>query len=531
MKPVRFCKANVFKITGIFFRHGFALFMAAAFLISCDYYNLALENFFGSPGGFAAAPGSGSGGKGAPESTVLWARTAEAGTADSYFTATAADGSGNVYAAGYQNGTGLFNYGNGVSAAGADSYGNAVLVKYDSSGLARWAKTAAGTDSSYFYAAAVDGSGNVYAAGAQIGTGTFNYGGSATATGASSSGNAVLVKYNAAGLAQWAKTAAGTIATEFYAAAVDGSGNVYAAGYQSGIETYNYGNGVTATGTYIGGNAVLVKYDSSGTAQWAKTAAGTDDSYFTAAAADGSGNVYAAGYQMDTGTFNYGGSATATGTSSSDNAVLVKYDSSGTAQWAKTVAVVGTSASDFNAVAVDGSGNVYAAGRQYDTLSYDYGNGVSAAGAYGSDYNAVLVKYNTAGLAQWAKTAEAGTTNSSGFNAAAADGSGNVYAAGNQTGTGPFDYGNGVNAAGTYSGGSNVVLVKYDSSGLARWAKTAVGGTAFSSFSAVTISGGGYVYAAGNQSGSFLDYGEGRTAAGPYSGGSNAVLVKYRQNE
>jgi hypothetical protein len=47
---------------------------------------------------------------------------------------------------------------------------------------------------------------------------------------------------------------------------------------------------------------------------------------------------------------------------------------------------------------------------------------------------------------------------------------------------------------------------------------------------AAPADGGGYVYAAEEQSGGFLDYGEGRTATGPYSG-SNALLVKYRQNE
>jgi hypothetical protein len=72
----------------------------------------------------------------------------------------------------------------------------------------------------------------------------------------------------------------------------------------------------------------------------------------------------------------------------------------------------------------------------------------------------VLVKYNSSGIAQWAKSVEAGTSESA-FNAVAVDGSGNIYAAGYQRGTGSFDYGNGVTAQGTYSGGSNVLLLKY----------------------------------------------------------------------
>jgi hypothetical protein len=71
----------------------------------------------------------------------------------------------------------------------------------------------------------------------------------------------VLVKYNSSGQAQWAKTVeAGTVADAsfFSSVAVDISGNVYAAGSQEGI--LNYGNGVTATGTYSGSNVLLVKY-------------------------------------------------------------------------------------------------------------------------------------------------------------------------------------------------------------------------------------------------------------------------------
>jgi hypothetical protein len=172
-------------------------------------------------------------------------------------------------------------------------------------------------------------------------------------------------------------------------------------------------------------------------------------------AVDGAGNVYAAGRQEGTGTFTYGDGVPAQGTYSGNNVVLVKYDSSGTAQWARTVSA-GSTYSSFNSVAVDGAGNVYAAGSQYGTGSYTYGTGVTAQGTYSYE-NVALVKYDSAGNARWARTVSAGSTGSE-FNSLAVDGSGNVYAAGNQ-GTGTFTYGNGVTAQGTAS--YNVVLVKY----------------------------------------------------------------------
>jgi hypothetical protein len=85
----------------------------------------------------------------------------------------------------------------------------------------------------------------------------------------------------------------------------------------------------------------------------------------------------------------------------------------------------------------------------------NYGNDVTVTGS-----GAVLVKYDSSGTAQWARSVSADTGTSS-FSSVATDGPGNVYAVGSQSGTGTFDYGNGITATGTYSGGNNAVLVKY----------------------------------------------------------------------
>ena len=113
---------------------------------------------------------------------------------------------------------------------------------------------------------------------------------------------------------------------------------MYAAGNSYGTGTYDFGNNVTATGSNSGYNVTLVKYDSSGVAQWAQTVTGAvDDSSFSSVSVASDGSVYAAGYIYGTGTYNFGNSVTATGTYTGNNIVLVKYDSSGLAQWAQTV--------------------------------------------------------------------------------------------------------------------------------------------------------------------------------------------------
>jgi hypothetical protein len=302
----------------------------------------------------------------------------------------------------------------------------------------------------------VDSSGNVYAAGEQFGTSTFTYGAGISAQGTCSGDNVVLVKYDSSGTAQWARTvSAGNRRACFNAVAVDSSGNVYAAGIQYD-DTYTYGEGVSAQGTntkpFIGEIGVLVKYDSSGTALWARAVTGARDSRFSAVAVDSYGNVYTAGRQVGDGTFTYGARVSVQGGSGNENVVLVKYDSGGTALWARTASARNLSVGSyslFNAVVVDSSGSVYAAGHQSGG-TYTYGTGVST-----TDGGGTLVKYDSNGNALWAKTG------GSLFDAVAVDSSGNVYAAGYQSGTGTYTYGTGVSAQGTYGGGANVVLVKY----------------------------------------------------------------------
>ncbi|TFG59035.1 MAG: hypothetical protein E4H36_14530 [Spirochaetales bacterium] len=66
-------------------------------------------------------------------------------------------------------------------------------------------------------------------------------------------------------------------------------------------------------------------------------------SAFNSAAADDLGSLYAAGFQFGTGAYSYG-EQSAEGTAEEFNIILVKYDSSGTALWARTV----SAGSDFS---------------------------------------------------------------------------------------------------------------------------------------------------------------------------------------
>lgn len=457
------------------------------------------------------------------------ARTLAAGGNQSSFSSVSAV-AGSVYAAGSIAGTGTYDFGNGQTAAGMFGGYNSALVKYDSSGVAQWARTVtAGNDQSSFegVAAVPDGSA-VYAAGYITGTGTYNFGNNVTVTGAFrgtfNSDNLLLVKYDGAGNAQWAKTVTGTginySVLNSVAVAIDGS--VYAAGY-IGAGTYSFGNNVTATGMNTGFNIVLVKYDSLGNAQWAETVtAGNNYSYFYSVAAAPDGSVYAAGYIAGSGLYGFGNSVTSQGASSlSNNAVLVKYDSAGNAQWAKTL-TAGSEDSIFYSVAAASDGSVYAAGYVTGTGTYNFGNSKTVTGASNGD-NLVLVKYDSAGTAQWAQTVTRGGGSSRFYSVSAAP-DGSVYAAGYVSKTSTYSFGNGVIAAGTSS--SSFVLVKYDGAGPAKWAQTAVGNDK-SIIYGVSAAPDNTVFGAGSIAGTgTYSFGNNLTAAGT-AGGDNIALVKY----
>ncbi|MCP4666681.1 MAG: hypothetical protein GY849_09955, partial [Deltaproteobacteria bacterium] len=231
-------------------------------------------------------------------------------------------------------------------------------------------------------------------------------------------------------------------------------------GYIVAGQTYSYG-----AGDY---DVFLLKYDSSGTLEWAKTAGGTGYDNANSVAQTGDGGYIAAGV-----TQSYG--------AGSADVLLLKYDSSGNLTWAKTAG--GTGYDYANSVAQTGDGGYIVAG-----LTYNYGAG---------DYDVLLLKYDSSGNLTWAKTA--GGTSSDYAESVAQTGDGGYIAAG---------------VTGSYGAGSyDVLLLKYDSSGNLTWAKTA-GGTGYDYPNSVAQTGdGGYIvagltdsYGAGNYDVLLLKY-------------------------
>jgi hypothetical protein len=392
--------------------------------------------------------------------------------------------------------------------------------------VAWWASTAANApDRTEFVAVAVDGAGNTYAAGSLGWSGSFDFGGTGSVTGAYSGTNAVLVKFNSLGVAQWARSlVTAPNSSKFNAVAISPvTGAIYVAGYIVGAGDFDFGNGHSVRGDAAGSfQPVVATYDASGTVQEARTMVSCYYGTFSAVAVDGSGNVFASGEITGASTYDFGAGVAAAGTYAGGNAVLVKYGPTLAPQWARSV-VGAPAVSEFRAVAVDPSGNVYAAGRLGNEGSFDFGSGVTVAGGYTSGDNGVILRYSPSGTPQWARSTMSGSGLSN-FHAVAADAWGNVYAAGRIGGAGVFGSG------ATVAGSDGAVVVKYAVSGSAQWARKMSSAGLSAYFAAVVDSSNAVMVAGWIGIDPTYDFGNGVTAAGinhASGNGFNAVLARF----
>lgn len=268
--------------------------------------------------------------------TIQWQRRLN-GSVDDYGRGVGVDSSGNVYLAG---------------SVGVQGH----LAKYDSSGTIQWQKRIGGSASVSIEALAVDGDGNLYIAGSVI----------------PSSQNGFIAKYNSSGTLQWQKRLGAANTVYFQAISLDSSGNVYTAGTTS------------VDGTE---DIVIAKYNSSGALQWQRLFGGgtsNESSQGTGISIDSSGNVYLAGTTNLYGEFN---------------GLVIKYNSSGTLQWARRFGFTATLSLVLKGVATDSTGDVYLVGQTNSPGSSAF----------------QIAKYNTSGALQWQRTLDSSSETEVGF--------------------------------------------------------------------------------------------------------------------
>ncbi|HEY4156791.1 MAG TPA: SBBP repeat-containing protein, partial [Polyangiaceae bacterium] len=341
--------------------------------------------------------GGGSGGAGGTSGEAgLAGWPVQFGTESTYVNGVATDAQGNVYVAGY---AGLLE-----DAGDEDS---SFVAKYDPSGARVWLTE---VDNRDFGAIARDAtSGSIYVA--------------ASGVLVNGHGAAVLIKFDATGKQVWEQTLGATVPNlqaggpAARALTVDSSGDVLVAGVSDvpvpGANPVMVGDG----------DLMLAKYDASGNLKWvtllgsteSTTTSGISD-YANAVTTDAQGNAYVAGVLFGT----VGGQVSA----GDVDMGVAKFDVDGNNVW---VRAFGSPVEDeAQGVAVDASGNVYAAGYTLGDV-----DGHTSAG----DHDVLVVKYDTDGNKQWSQ--QIGGSSSDVANGVALDAQGQPVIGG--TSYGDFD--------------------------------------------------------------------------------------------
>jgi hypothetical protein len=274
------------------------------------------------------------------------------------------------------------------------------------------------------------------------------------------SSDVFVAKYDGNGTKLWTRELGTPLADDARSVATDGAGNVVIAGRVAGNLDGN---------AYAGATDVFVaKYDGSGAKLWVRELGTSSFEQANTVTTDQAGNIYVAGVTQG----GLGGNVSA----GDGDVFLVKLDANGAEQWTRQF---GSAAFEVAmGVATDAAGNVRVAGYTRGALE-----GSTSAGME----DLFVAKYDGNGGKLWLR--QLGTSADDEALGVAVDGAGNVYAVG-QT-----DGGLDGNAS---SGGTDAVVVKYDTNGDKQWTRQLGSAVATDAARAVAASATGEAYVAGH---------------------------------
>ena len=338
------------------------------------------------------------------DGTLLWAQQS-GGTGNDYVNALAFDATGNVVVTGVYQGVAAFGQSSNRQAITAMGSNDSYIAKYAPDGTFAWVRQLSGTADEFSRGVSTDRAGNIFITGYFTDNVTFGTGSSKVVLRTFGSNDGFLAKYAANGNFTWVKQFGGVGADLGNAISVDRNGNVFVTGSAAAGSVFGTGANSKEFLPEALTDAFIAKFTNDGDFSWVQGAGGIGSDQGNGVATDASGNAYMvgihAGAVFGTGAdtqplstvLNITNGVTADG-------FLAKYDPTGRLVWVRNMGGQGND--QFNSVAVDASGNVYAGG-QFNISAKLAGGGKSQTLVADGSLDGLLAKYTSDGTLVWAR--------------------------------------------------------------------------------------------------------------------------------
>jgi hypothetical protein len=356
-----------------------------------------------------------------------------------------------------------------------------------------WAKSLGGISNDYINAITVDLAGNVYTAGKFDGPVDFDPGVGVFSLTPNGPNDIFVTKLDINGNFVWAKQIGGLYNETVNSIKIDALGNLFLAGNFDSTVDFDPNAGISNLNSPSGFDIFVSKWDANGNFIWVKQMGGLGNQLCLDMTMDGTGNIYTTGYFGGNSDFDPSIGTFTLSAIGANDIYVSKLDANGDFVWAKSIGSATTTNLNSTRIALDAAGHVYTSGYFNGTLDFDPGVTTYTLASFTS-VDIFISKLDASGNFIWTKQIGGPGTDSP--TAMTADGAGNIYLTGANSGTIDFDP-----SPATYTlspiGIYDIFVSKLDASGNFIFAKTFGGGTGYPESTDITLDASGNIYTTG----------------------------------
>lgn len=410
-------------------------------------------------------------------------------------------GSNGVVAVGNFGGTQDFDPGAGVvsfTASGQDGY----VIRLDENNNLLWAYQIGSSGSETPAAVAVNANGDVFITGTYTSAMDFDAGpGVSTLTPVGFS-DIFILKLNASGQFQWAKSIGGLSVDAVGGIAIGLGGSIIVYGTFEGSIDLDPSSGTDLRMSNGSSDIFICGLTSSGDLSWGGNFGGGSYDFANAIAMDSQNNIYITGSFQGTTDLDPGASSNIFTSAGSSDIFLSKFSETGYYLWTDVLGGTGSDAG--NALTVLGNGNVLLGGKYSGVADFDPSGGTFNLTAYQGE-DGFVAEYMPSGGMVNAWSLEG--LNDQSVRALATDDLGNIYLLGQLSGEMDLDPGPGSFALQNLNG-QDIFFAKWSGMGELRWGHGYFGGYADFARSLAVNSATNEMYLCGNFTGTVdFDFG------------------------